>query len=309
MALKLKLEVYRGLKAALGSLASTGAAGVLAYTTDSQELYVDSGTGTGIGPGNAWLRVAADNAVTTDANQAARLAEANALLGDISVQTDTGVSYMLTALPSSVNGNWTAIGNTGTSDVTSVNSIGPVLGNVSLTLDDIPDGATYGRLLLATLTDGEFDLAKSHQFGFTNDNLIQPSGLGTWAALTAYTKGQVITDPTNAGKIQQVVVAGTSGTPTPPSFSNTKGVTTVDAGVTWENIGTSLRVSVKWAASATSNEFVTYIDNDGVQHIAQPALAGLSDVNITSIANFQLLQYDSGTSKWLNTSTLDCGTF
>lgn len=110
MALNVAMQIYRGTKAALGSLASTGKIGVLAYTTDTQELYVDSGTGTGIGPGNAWLRFAPDNKVFTDANQAARLAESTALIGDFSVQTDTGITYVLTALPATSNGNWTAIG-------------------------------------------------------------------------------------------------------------------------------------------------------------------------------------------------------
>jgi hypothetical protein len=121
MALNVAVQVYRGTKASLGALASTGKVGVLAYTTDTQEIYVDSGAGAGIGPGNAWLRVAGDTTVTTAANLAARLALANQLLGDICVQTDTGVTYVLTALPASVNGNWTAIG-LASAPVTSVNT-------------------------------------------------------------------------------------------------------------------------------------------------------------------------------------------
>ncbi len=110
MALNVAVQTYRGTKASLGSLASTGKAGVLAWTTDTQELYVDSGSGTGIGPGNAWLRVASDTAVTTVANQTARLALTNQLIGDMAVQTDNSTTYVLTALPASTNGNWTAIG-------------------------------------------------------------------------------------------------------------------------------------------------------------------------------------------------------
>lgn len=121
MALNTAVQLYRGTKAALGSLASTGKVGVLAYATDTQEVYIDSGSGTGIGPGNAWLRIAGDNAVTTAANQAARLALSNQLLGDICVQTDTNTTYILTALPSSSNGNWTAIGSS-SAPVTSVNT-------------------------------------------------------------------------------------------------------------------------------------------------------------------------------------------
>jgi hypothetical protein len=121
VALNVKFAVYRGTKANLASLASTGSAGVLAWTTDTQEIYVDSGIGSGIGPGNAWLRVANDTTVTTVANQTARLALSNPLIGDMAVQTDTSVTYVLTALPASTNGNWTAIGLS-TAPVTSVNT-------------------------------------------------------------------------------------------------------------------------------------------------------------------------------------------
>jgi hypothetical protein len=111
MALNVAVQVYRGTKANLSALATTGKAGVLAWTTDTQELHVDSGTGSpGIGPGNAWQRIASDTAVTTVANQAARLALTNQLIGDIAIQSDTGVTYVLTALPASSAGSWTAIG-------------------------------------------------------------------------------------------------------------------------------------------------------------------------------------------------------
>ncbi len=119
MALNVALQIYHGTLAALGSLPSTGKVGVLAYTTDSNELYVDSGSGTGIGPGNAWLRLAPANKVFNDANQTARLAESTAILGDFSVQADTGVTYVLQALPASNNANWTVIATT-SAPVTSV---------------------------------------------------------------------------------------------------------------------------------------------------------------------------------------------
>ena len=45
--------LYKGTYAALSTLASTGKAGVLAYTTDTHQVYVDTGTGSGIG--TAWL--------------------------------------------------------------------------------------------------------------------------------------------------------------------------------------------------------------------------------------------------------------
>ena len=57
MALNVAIQIYRGTKTNLASLASTGKAGALAFTTDTDELYVDTGSGTGIGPGNAWILV------------------------------------------------------------------------------------------------------------------------------------------------------------------------------------------------------------------------------------------------------------
>ena len=56
MASNVTIQLYRGTYNHLASLASTGKVGVLAWTTDTNELYVDSGSGTGIG--TAWLRVA-----------------------------------------------------------------------------------------------------------------------------------------------------------------------------------------------------------------------------------------------------------
>jgi len=142
MALNVKLALYRGTKANLAALASTGQAGVLAYTTNTQEFYVDSGAGTGIGPGNAWLRVAADNTVTTAANLAARLALTNQLLGDMCVQTDTGVTYVLTVLPATVDGNWKAIG-IASAPVASVNTH---TGAVVLEFTDFTGAITQAQL-------------------------------------------------------------------------------------------------------------------------------------------------------------------
>ena len=142
MAINVKIALYRGTKANLGALASTGQAGVMAFTTDSRELYVDTGSGTGIGPGNAWIRAAANNNVQTAANQAARLALSNVLLGDMCVQTDTGTTYVLTALPSSTNGNWTAIGLASAP----VTSVAGRTGAVTLSFSDLSSVLTQAQL-------------------------------------------------------------------------------------------------------------------------------------------------------------------
>src|SRR5271156_5786813 len=61
MSLNVAQQLYRGTLANLSALATTGKAGVLAWTTDTNELYVDAGSGSaGIGAGNAWQKVAQD---------------------------------------------------------------------------------------------------------------------------------------------------------------------------------------------------------------------------------------------------------
>ncbi len=117
MALTETIQLYRGTRANLGNLASTGFQGVVVWTTDTNEIYVDSGSGTGIG--TAWLRVANNVLVQTAANQTARLA-LTANIGDLALQSDNSTTYILTAEPTTNNGNWQAIGIS-TAPVSSVN--------------------------------------------------------------------------------------------------------------------------------------------------------------------------------------------
>lgn len=150
MALNVAMQLYRGLKASLASLASTGKVGVLAWTTDTQELYVDSGSGTGIGPGNAWLRVASDTTVFTAASQAAQVALANVLLGDLCVRSDNSTTYILTALPSSTFSNWTAIAITA-SAIAPVTSVFGRTGAVVATIGDYSFSLISGVITQAQL--------------------------------------------------------------------------------------------------------------------------------------------------------------
>ncbi len=106
MALNLTMQVYRGLRANLAALASTGKQGTLAWTTDSNEFFVDSGTGTGIG--TAWLPIANDIAYFTAASQAAMIALA-AKVGDLCDRTDLKQNFILTSYPASTAGNWVAL--------------------------------------------------------------------------------------------------------------------------------------------------------------------------------------------------------
>ena len=109
MALNVKLQLYRGTLSDLSTLATTGAAGVLAWTTDSYELYVDVGSGNpGIGPGNAWQRVTPDNKYFTAASQAAMVA-LSAQIGDIADRTDLHQNWILTAYPATTPANWSPL--------------------------------------------------------------------------------------------------------------------------------------------------------------------------------------------------------
>jgi len=129
MSVNIAVELYRGTLAGLSSLASTGKVGVLAWTTDSMELFVDQGTGTpgyGVpGSGKAWIKTAAANAFFTAASSAAMIG-LSAQVGDLCDRTDTHQIFILTAFPASTAGNWTAIspdasitGVTGLSSATS----------------------------------------------------------------------------------------------------------------------------------------------------------------------------------------------
>jgi hypothetical protein len=52
------------------------------------------------------------NTIQAVANQAARLALSNVQPGDAAKQTDNGITYILSALPASTDGNWISIGDT-----------------------------------------------------------------------------------------------------------------------------------------------------------------------------------------------------
>ena len=112
MALNVKMAIYRGTLAHLQALASTGQQGVLAWTTDSNELYVDNGSGTvgigALGAGFAWTKVAASTTLFTASSSAAMVA-LEAQVGDLVDRTDVHQIFILTAFPASTAGNWTAI--------------------------------------------------------------------------------------------------------------------------------------------------------------------------------------------------------
>lgn len=98
MSANVKIQLIRGLKTNLPT--TFGAAGVLAWTTDSNELFIDTGTA---------LQTLANNiAVFTAASQSAMIALA-AKIGDHCDRTDLKQIFILTAFPASTVGNWTAV--------------------------------------------------------------------------------------------------------------------------------------------------------------------------------------------------------
>lgn len=110
MALNIKLQTYRGTLANLASLPTTGAAGVIAWTTDSNELFVDLGSGNpGIGPGNAWQRVSAGNQVFNIGGPSDLTTLTGAQPGDLAISASLGITYILAGFPYSTIGNWKQI--------------------------------------------------------------------------------------------------------------------------------------------------------------------------------------------------------
>ena len=142
----------------------TLAAGEPAFLTDTGKLYVgdgttnilinedlgdaaykDTGTDEGdvvvIQPGGKLDPSIIPSATITDvyvvADKAARLALTEAGVGDVAVQTDTQRSYILEAVPASVEGNWVELVAAGY-----VTSVAGKSGDVTLAMADITDSAT-----------------------------------------------------------------------------------------------------------------------------------------------------------------------
>lgn len=136
MALNIKIQTYRGTLAALSALATTGFPGVLAWTTDSNELFVDLGSGSsGIGPGNAWQPVNGRHNVFNVANPAA-LTALTAFLGDFAVSASNGTTYVLTSFPSSVLANWQPIATSETGTGVDVTPLGAAVAHEFVTFID-----------------------------------------------------------------------------------------------------------------------------------------------------------------------------
>ena len=186
MALNVTVQVYRGTLANLSALATTGKAGVLAWTTDTNEIYVDAGSGSaGIGPGNAWQRL-----INKQAGINAQVGTSYTVLtGDLGkLVTLANASAIAVTLPQAgaafPAGWWIDIENRGAGNVTITPTTSTINGGANIVLATnnsvkiISDGTNYFALQgksAITVTG-----AVSHEFATSNNadgslNLAQPA--------------------------------------------------------------------------------------------------------------------------------------
>jgi len=186
MALNVAIQVYRGTLANLASLATTGKAGVLAWTTDTNEIYVDAGSGSpGIGTGNAWQKIVNDikdvNAQTgtsytvlaSDRGKLVTLKNAAAIAVTL---PQAGASFP--------NGWWAEFSNQGAGTATITPTTSTINGGASITVPAnqsitiVSDGTNYIALVGKTSINTTAEVV--HQFATSNNadgslNLAQPA--------------------------------------------------------------------------------------------------------------------------------------
>ena|ERR1700693_1881 len=187
MALNISMQQYRGTLANLSALATTGKAGVLAWTTDTNEIYVDAGSGSaGIGAGKAWQKVANDlvsvNAQTgtsytvaaSDRGKLVTLSNAGAVAVTLPVATGAGFP----------NGWATFIENLGVGTATLTPTTSTIDGAASLTLTTgegillVSDGANYFTVRGRTTIPATNSIAHNFVTSINADgtaNLAQPA--------------------------------------------------------------------------------------------------------------------------------------
>lgn len=159
MANNVKLAVYRGTLANLSALASTGQQGVLAWTTDTNELYVDAGAGSaGIGAGNAWQKVACDLVSVN-----AQTGTTYTVLGSdrsklVTLKNATAIAVTLPQAGASFPSGWVAsFSNQGVGAATITPTTSTINGVASIVLlsgqsvDIVSDGTNYYALVGVTV--------------------------------------------------------------------------------------------------------------------------------------------------------------
>lgn len=121
--------------------------------------------------------------------------------------------------------------------------------------NEVPNGNGYttGGVTLTSITHAE---TAANSWGTS------------WAALTAYSVGQIVIPATPNGLLYICVVAGTSGA-SGPTFTTVVGNTTTDGSVTWSCLGESITVyssaNAQWTSSTFSAAYgVIYDAQSGV---------------------------------------------
>lgn len=225
MALNVALQLYRGPRADLAVLASSGKAGVLAWTTDTNELFVDTGSGTGIPA--AWSKVAQE------------------LIG---VNAQSGVTY--TFLTSDLDQLVT---------FTNASPVAVTLPQATAETGGFPSG---WQVFISNQAGGAVTITPTTS---TIDGVAS-------IVLQQYEGLQIVSDGTN--------------------YFTVRGTTSVPAGETF----------VQYAAGPTANEWVTYIDSNGVQHYAQPSFSNIS-------GTLSQTQLPASIGAGSNLTSIDLGTF
>jgi hypothetical protein len=120
-----------------------------------------------------------------------------------------------------------------------------------------------------------------------------PAALPAWAADHAYTFGQIIQD--SNGNAEMCVVAGTSGTPTAPTWLTAPGADLQDGTAYWRFLGPY--AAVAWAATTAYTVGQIIADSNGNSQVC--AIAGTSGASAPAWLTAPGPALKEGTCAWL----------